>query len=74
MGTSNCSVLRYVTPHDSALYHEAEGLVAQLRPGPGGGMAPVRLLKLSFLEAWAKQVRATPGGPSMRTLSRRLSL
>ena len=25
-------------------------------------MAPVRMVKLSFLEAWAKQVRATPGG------------
>ena len=26
------------TPHDRALYHDAEGLLSQLRPGPGGGI------------------------------------
>jgi hypothetical protein len=47
--------------HDPSLYLTLEGLLTQLRPEADGTPPPVRLLRLSWLEAWAQKVLAAPG-------------
>eukprot|EP00966_Prymnesium_polylepis_P078922 1829327-Prymnesium_polylepis.1 len=49
--------------HDASLYHDVDELLTQLEPGADGSPPPVRLVKLSFLEEWA---RTRPGVPLPR--------
>jgi len=43
--------------HDASLYHSVDELLKQLEPGADGSPPPVRLIKLSFLEEWARTRR-----------------
>ena len=49
-------------PFDPRLYLTVGGLLEQLAPGEDDSPPPVRLLRLSWLQAWARMVKDTPGG------------
>ena len=55
--------------HDPKLYHDPEGLWAQLLPGDDGSPPAVRLLRLSWLLERAEQLRRAPNEAARRALA-----